>query len=210
MPAPPQTEDATLTMIEKDKNIRKLKRQTEGWREIIIVIRSVLLWEADWHPPTLVGLCSVISFIFWKLDPSFLSTVSIVGLVMVTLDTLVPLMSSKIYDQAEWTGVKEKQFEDCCKTVIEYKMLLGQYWTCLQGMRETQPKMYYSTVIPMLCFLIWIGNCNTHLLSYFIIITAVMMPGLIHHGYLQKHYRSILLALKSTIDNSINRKAKKN
>lgn len=206
----PQTEDSSSSIIEKDKSIRKLKRNIEGWREAIILIRSVLLWEVDWYPLLIVGIHSTICLIFWKIDPTILSTISILGLLMVTLDTLVPILSSKFLDPANWTGVKEKQFEDFCKTVIEYKILLGQYWTSFQGMRETQPKFYYSITVPLLCLLAWIGNWNNLILTYIFGMILLLIPGLIHHGYLQKQYRYVLLSLKCIIDNSINRKAKQN
>lgn len=48
-----------LICLLKDKNIKKLKRELEGWREIILHANSVLLWEKNWHPGLIAGISTV-------------------------------------------------------------------------------------------------------------------------------------------------------
>jgi hypothetical protein len=43
----------------QDKRVKQLKRELEGWREVILPLNSVLLWEKNWYPGMLVGITTV-------------------------------------------------------------------------------------------------------------------------------------------------------
>lgn len=40
----------------QDKRVKQLKRELEGWREVILTLNSVLLWERNWYPGMLIGV----------------------------------------------------------------------------------------------------------------------------------------------------------
>jgi hypothetical protein len=43
-------------LLFQDKRVKQLKRALEGWREVILPLNSVLLWERNWYPGMLVGM----------------------------------------------------------------------------------------------------------------------------------------------------------
>jgi hypothetical protein len=43
----------------QDKRVKQLKRELEGWREVILPLNSILLWEKNWYPGMLVGITTV-------------------------------------------------------------------------------------------------------------------------------------------------------
>lgn len=192
--------DNVIANVEKEKTVKKLKRELEGWREVILQINSVLLWEKNWYPGLIAGITSSIFLLFWMLDPSLLTTVSCICLLITILDYVVPTVSASICNPESWTAAKEKQLEDTCKAIVNNQMLAVQYWFAVKDLKISRPKLYYPSVILILGCLAWIGNeINNLVLTYIIVTTCLMLPGLKHHGILQRYVQIILRAITNLL-----------
>ncbi|XP_070150445.1 ADP-ribosylation factor-like protein 6-interacting protein 1 isoform X4 [Polyergus mexicanus] len=145
------TDDGT---IEKEKHMKQLKRKMECWREIILPLNSILLWERSWHPGLIVGLVTIIFCIIWILEPTLLTMISICLLIFALVDYLAPILTSILCNVQSWTGQKEKK-------LIEY----------------------YSATILCLILFAWIGNTVNNLFLLYIIVNAILLtPGFRHKG----------------------------
>lgn len=192
--------DNVIASVEKEKTVKKLKRELEGWREVILQINSVLLWDKNWYPGLLAGITSSLFLLFWMLDPSLLTTASCICLFITVLDYIVPAISSSICNPANWTAAKEKQLEDICKAIVNNQTLAVQYWSAIKDLKVSRPKLYYPVVILILAFLAWIGNeINNLVLTYLIVTASLMLPGLKHHGILQRYFQIVLRALANIL-----------
>uniref|UniRef100_A0A1B6CAJ3 ADP-ribosylation factor-like protein 6-interacting protein 1 n=1 Tax=Clastoptera arizonana TaxID=38151 RepID=A0A1B6CAJ3_9HEMI len=135
---------ADVQIIEEENEIKKLKRDIEGWREIIIHANSVLLWEKNWYPSLIVGVSTVFFLILWLLEPSVLSTVSGICLIITLIDYLVPAISANVFSPVNWTGTEEKKLEDICRDIITTKAILIGAWNAFKELKMTKPKLVCS------------------------------------------------------------------
>ena len=115
-----------LVIIVQEKKVKQVKRRLESWRECLVGLWSILLWEKPWFPPILItAITSVFMwaiFLFiisteniysfvnsrlhWHLDPSVLTTVSMIFLVVTLADYFGPKVTSMICSPEHWTAAK--------------------------------------------------------------------------------------------------------
>lgn len=93
----------------------------EESREIILLLNSVLKWEKSFYPGVTFGVISLSFLILWSLDLSFLTLVSLVALIGSILNYAFPLISKALFKPENWTGAKEKLFEDVCSEIVSIK-----------------------------------------------------------------------------------------
>ncbi|CAL1673016.1 unnamed protein product [Lasius platythorax] len=150
------TDDGT---VEKEKHMKQLKRKMECWREIILPLNSILLWERNWHPGLIVGLVTMIFCIIWILEPTLLTMIS------------------------SWTGQKEKKLIEVCQNLSITILQIQGTWTSISKIRHDRPNIYYSATILCLILFAWIGNTVNNLLLLYIIVNAILLtPGFRHKG----------------------------
>nr|CAD7409249.1 unnamed protein product [Timema poppensis] len=185
---------------DQDKRVKELKRELEGWREVILPLNSVILWENNLYPGLLAGVTTAFFLLFWLLDPSLLTTVSVIGLVAALVDYLVPTLTASLSHPESWTGAKERKLEEICRALAIAEHQGFSYCKTFYDMRNTRPKMYYLSVIVSLVFLAWLGNTvNNLLLTYLFVLMLLLLPGLKHHGILQKYVSQLMVLFAETV-----------
>lgn len=98
-----------------------MKHGLEESREIILLLNSVLKWEKSFYPGITFGVISLAFLILWSLDLSLLTLVSLIALIGSVLDYVFPIISKAVFKPENWTGVKEKSFEDACNEILNIK-----------------------------------------------------------------------------------------
>lgn len=143
----------------QDLQLEKLKLAVSNWREIILPVSSILLWEKPWHPCALIGgifrliftrkWCFNFSYLgttmlfmsIWLLDPSLLTAVSIIGLTITISDYVVPLLTASMIKGDTWSEKKEKQLDDVCAIILKYyNIILNRVHTFCE-LRTVKPKL---------------------------------------------------------------------
>ncbi|KAJ9598592.1 hypothetical protein L9F63_010721 [Diploptera punctata] len=185
---------------DQDKRVKQLKRELEGWREVILPLNSVLMWEKNWYPGMLVGVTTAFFLLLWYMDPSVLTTVSIMGLIAALVDYLVPTLTANICNPENWTGSKERKLEDICRGLAGTQIQIINRWRMFYDMRYSRPTVYYVTVVCCLISLAWLGSViNNLLLTYLAVTTAVLLPGMKHHGLLHKYFARFMITISEMI-----------
>lgn len=72
--------------------MKKLKRLLEGWRMALLPLKSVILWEQQWHPCAIFATVTVLYLTIWLMDLSTLASIAVFGLVMNFVDFIVPII----------------------------------------------------------------------------------------------------------------------
>ncbi|XP_029031910.1 ADP-ribosylation factor-like protein 6-interacting protein 1 isoform X2 [Osmia bicornis bicornis] len=163
--------------------MKQLKRRMECWRELILPLNSILLWERSWYPGLILGITTTIFFLIWMLEPAFLTIISIFLLLLALIDYLVPPMTSLLYPVNSWTGQKEKKLNEICQNLSITILHLQNLWRSMLQTRKDRPNVYYAAIITFLVICIWIGSTiNNLLLSYITVNIVLLMPGLRHRG----------------------------
>ncbi|XP_045445376.1 ADP-ribosylation factor-like protein 6-interacting protein 1 [Melitaea cinxia] len=167
----------------QEQQVKKVKRHLEGWRMALLPLKSVLLWEQQWHPCAIFASVSILFFSIWLMDLNALATISVVGLLLNFLDFIVPIISNTICGPNSWTGQKEKLFEEICRSiVIHYNKLLSNIKS-FYSMRDNSPAMYYIISITMLCILAWMASSINNIFLLYIFSTVVLLwPGIQQQG----------------------------
>lgn len=107
----------------------------------LLPLKSVLLWEQQWHPCAIVGGISLLFLSIWLMDLNSLTTFAVVGLILNFVDFIVPIICNSLYGPSAWTGQNEKSYEDICRTIVaNYNKFLHQVHSFYE-MRERSPCM---------------------------------------------------------------------
>ncbi|XP_015586261.1 ADP-ribosylation factor-like protein 6-interacting protein 1 isoform X2 [Cephus cinctus] len=159
----------------------------ECWREIILPLNSILLWERSWHLGLILGVTTSIFMLIWFLEPALLTMISICLLILALVDYLVPILSSAFISTNSWTGQKEKKLDDICQNLSVTILQLQNVWGKILQARNNRPNLYYGSITLCLLLLAWIGNTINNLLLIYMAVNAILLtPGLRHKGRVQK------------------------
>ncbi|XP_072943700.1 ADP-ribosylation factor-like protein 6-interacting protein 1 [Epargyreus clarus] len=188
-----------MAEINQEQQVKRLKRLLEGWRMALLPLKSVLLWEQQWHPCAIVFTVSLLYLFIWIMDLNTLATIALVGLILNFIDFIVPIICNSIYSPSSWTGQKEKMFEEICKGIVaSYNTTLHQIQT-FYSMRENSPCMYYIISISMLCTMAWMASTINNVFLLYIFSTVVLLwPGIQHRGIFNTLLSMVNLAPKLT------------
>ncbi|XP_075992860.1 ADP-ribosylation factor-like 6 interacting protein 1 isoform X2 [Anticarsia gemmatalis] len=183
----------------QEQQVKKLKRFLEGWRMAVLPLKSVILWEQQWHPCAIIGSVSMLFLIIWLLDLNSLATIAVIGLILNFIDFIVPVVCNSLYGPTSWTGQHEKMFEEICKSIVaSYNKGLHniRVFYCL---RENSPCMYYIISISMLCTLAWVASSVNNIFLVYILSTVMLLwPGLRHRGFFNMILSMVNLAPKAS------------
>lgn len=94
----------------------------EQYRELILLLSSVLKWEKKFYPGVIFGAISFLFIILWYLNLSLLTLVSIIGLVSILIDYGYPIVSKIVFKPENWTGAQEKAYEEVCNELLAVKL----------------------------------------------------------------------------------------
>lgn len=137
----------------------------------LLPLKSMLLWEQQWHPCAILGGISLLYLIFWFLDMNSLTTFAVVGLILNFIDFIVPIICNSIYGSSAWTGQQEKAYEDICKSIVmHYNNFLSQVRS-FYSLRESSPcKVRTIELYWRLCQIQFTSNiallCTIHTIEY--------------------------------------------
>jgi hypothetical protein len=95
--------------------------------------------------------------LFWYLDPSVLTAVSVIGLIATLVDYLVPTLTASICHPENWTGNKEKKLEEICRDLAYSQTQAAAKWAMFYDMRHSRPKVvgsnhFFNIVFHLSCF----------------------------------------------------------
>lgn len=107
----------------------------------LVPLKSVLVWEQQWHPAAILATVTALHLIIWLLDLNFLTTIAVVGLIMNFVDFIVPVVCNSLYGPSSWTGQKEKVFDDICRSLVASYNQIASYVASFCSLREGSPCM---------------------------------------------------------------------
>ena len=97
---------------EPQQDLSQLKKDQEGYRELLLPLNKVLEWKKSVYPAVVVGIITIILAIIWYLEPSVLTSFSLLGIILCMLDFVVSTVRPYFCSSSEWTGVEERQFKN--------------------------------------------------------------------------------------------------
>ncbi|XP_012938030.1 ADP-ribosylation factor-like protein 6-interacting protein 1 [Aplysia californica] len=170
-----------------------LKRDFEGWREVLIPLASVLKWDQPYYPAILVGVSTFLFSIVWYTEMSALTTISLTCMLVGIVDFIVPFFGKSITGYHTWTANEEMQFTEICDKISAVRQDVVDMFQGLSEMRQQNAKLFFVIVMGVLTVTAWIGNLIDNLfLTYLIVNAALLLPGMRHHGVAHKYLQPVL------------------
>ena len=78
----------------------------------------------DWYPAVTAGVVTVLYLMVYSLDPSMITLVSLLGLLVTLLDYTVPKVVDKVFPRSGWTEAKERKLERVARTINSSSLFL--------------------------------------------------------------------------------------
>ncbi|KAK9890937.1 hypothetical protein WA026_012277 [Henosepilachna vigintioctopunctata] len=170
-----------------DAKIKELRNSLDSWKEVIIPVYKILIWEKQWHPVAIIGATNAIFMFLWLSETNILTIISVFGLIVTLCDYLVPAVLNSFVKSDKWTPEKENLFDGICGEIVIYKTKLDVNCSTYCKMRVTNPKMYFTITTTSLIFLAWIGNSiNNMLLMYLGTTFLLLYPGIEYNGFSER------------------------
>ncbi|XP_050688446.1 ADP-ribosylation factor-like protein 6-interacting protein 1 [Eriocheir sinensis] len=184
----------------QERRVKTLRRELEGWREVLCALNSVLIWEKHFYPAISVSAVTSFFLIIWYIEPSILTLFSVIGITITLCDYLVPQVVPWAVGAHYWTGAHERRYEQIITSIASLCCLASSVSQTLSSMKESKPRTYFVVVTGSLLFSAWIGsNINNLFLTYLIVLFLVLLPGLKHHGIIKKYFSSIIKAVSNFV-----------
>ncbi|XP_045117627.1 ADP-ribosylation factor-like protein 6-interacting protein 1 [Portunus trituberculatus] len=184
----------------QERRVKTLRRELEGWREVLCALHSVLIWEKHFFPAISVSAVTFLFLIIWYIEPSMLTLLSILGIIITLCDYLVPQVVPWVVGAHYWTGAHERKYEQIITSIASLFCLASSMSQTLTSMKESKPRTYFVVVTGSLLFFAWIGsNINNLFLTYLIVVFLVLLPGLKHQGIIKKYFSTIIKAVSSIL-----------
>lgn len=179
--------NANAKDVEDSSEVKQLKRDLEGYRELILPLNKILEWEQNYYPAILVGVITLIFSILWYLEPSVLTTICLLGVILSVTDFALPAVTGRLFNSANWTIVEERHFEAICVRLLNAKRHIKDAEAYLVSLKKEKPKMYLLLLIGTFAVMAWLGSLiDNLLLTYLLVVGAALVPGLRKQGILQK------------------------
>ncbi|CAG9772427.1 unnamed protein product [Ceutorhynchus assimilis] len=172
-------------MSDNELQIRKLKLAMAPYRELVLILNRVFLWDKQWHSTAILAGSSTVFTIIWLCNPNVMSIIAFMCIIATLLDFFLNPLLSFLFKPQVWTADKQDEFDDVCTTVILYKVNTELFMTSYYRMRVTNPRMYFTITVLILCILAWLGgSVDNMFLTYMVTTFFLMMPGMQRHGLL--------------------------
>uniref|UniRef100_A0A2P2I962 ADP-ribosylation factor-like protein 6-interacting protein 1 n=1 Tax=Hirondellea gigas TaxID=1518452 RepID=A0A2P2I962_9CRUS len=171
----------------QEKRAKSLRRELEGWREVLVACHSLLSWDKPYYPAIIFSATSVVFLLIWYLDPSLLTLLSLFGLLITLADYLVPQIASLVFGGQSWTGAEERRYEQ----VVSWIACAAGGFCCsaktFTTFKANRPKMYFMCVSGVLLTTAWLGSSlNNFFLTYCIVLSVLLLPGLRKQGVIRR------------------------
>ncbi|XP_061416272.1 ADP-ribosylation factor-like protein 6-interacting protein 1 [Lethenteron reissneri] len=184
----------------------RLEEQLQGWGEALLATDRVLRWEKPYYPALVVSATTLIFLVIYWLDPSVLTGLSIVVMLVCLADYLIPTLTAKFLSSKQWTTEQQQRFHEICSSLVKARLSVAHWGHQLLALKEEKPKVYFISVTTVLALAAWIGQQVHNLLLTFLIVTFLLLfPGLTQQGIIC----SYVGMAKREINKLLKRKEKK-
>nr|XP_053642225.1 ADP-ribosylation factor-like protein 6-interacting protein 1 isoform X2 [Cherax quadricarinatus] len=191
-------------MQDQDRRVKTLRRELEGWREVLCFMHSLLIWEKHYYPFISISAVTTLFLSIWYIEPSMLTLFSVMGITVTLCDYLVPQIVPWIVGAHFWTGAHERRYEQIITSIASLCGLASYISNTLTTMKESKPRTYFVMVTGSLLLCAWVGNTiNNLLLTYLIVLVIVLLPGLKHHEIIQKYLSTALKTFANLMKSSV-------
>lgn len=185
-------------------NVQQVKNQIanrlQANKQLVLKLHSVLTWEQDIHPISVVAFVSISFLIIHLMNSSVLTTLSYLGIAGALIDMAIPMIAKNLSGaSASSSKPNEKdnqRFDKICSDLAKIYAFFGNLCNTCCSLKGSKPKLYYPGLLGGLLVLAYIGNkINNLFLTYLVTLFVALYPGLEKKGIPQKAVEFVYLKL---------------
>ncbi|XP_011678974.1 ADP-ribosylation factor-like protein 6-interacting protein 1 isoform X3 [Strongylocentrotus purpuratus] len=163
------------------------------WKHIIVRADAWLQWDEDSYPYIMCAAITVFYILIWLIQPSILTTVSLIIMTVCLLDFMVPSVFKEYFKKQAWSEFKQRRYEKCCSKLLNTQKMFMSTGRWILNLREKKPKYYFLGASVTLLTIAFVGNSIHGLfLAYLSTIFLALFPGLLYYGILASWYAKVL------------------
>ncbi|GFO38744.1 ADP-ribosylation factor-like protein 6-interacting protein 1 [Plakobranchus ocellatus] len=190
-----------------ENSLLEMKRDLEGWREVLLPLASLLRWDKPFYPAIIAGTISILFLCVWYSSMSAVTTLSLFFLIVGIFDFIVPHLGPAITGIKTWTGVEEEEFSYICEHISDTQQDIMDTWLGLSAMRQKNPKLFFFVTMGFLTCTAWIGNLIDNLfLTYLLVMFLFLLPGIRQNNMANKYLQPVFNILLKLRQDAKNRK----
>ncbi|XP_050531541.1 ADP-ribosylation factor-like protein 6-interacting protein 1 [Daktulosphaira vitifoliae] len=187
-----------IDLLEKERISKELKNRLFEWREIVVILYSLMAWEKIWFPMVTVAYISIFYMYIWLMNCSTLNLIWTTGLVLTLMDFFVSGPLQRLLPPSSWDQDKERVYSLVCGSVTDYYVTFRLYAERFFKLRQTNTRLFHSVLAVTFFSLLYVGiTFNNLLVSYVTVLAILLFPGFkMRSEYiedlLQKYLHSVL------------------
>lgn len=108
------------------KVFNKVKHDLEVYRELLLILNSILKWEQSFFPGIIGGVLTFVFLLLWYLDFSSLTLLALITILVTVVDYGYPLVSKFIFKSENWSGSQEKLYEQVIQDIVDVRLCVCQ------------------------------------------------------------------------------------
>ena len=192
--------DAQSLENKRAGEVARMRELLEDWKEILVHVKRVVDWEEQFHPAVVFGVVSLLYLLIWYVEPTFLSFVSLVCLVITLADYLLPLALPRLLDVDNWTDDSRTRYGEICASIVGFKYESRALFFRAQQMKADRPRLYLALTSVALLFLAWIGSAlGDFTLLYLISLGVCLYPGAMKNPVVRANVDNVMERVKGLL-----------
>lgn len=173
-----------------------LKQSFADWKYVLVHLNDLAEWEHQYDPLIIISVNTFLFGLMMYYSPSLLTTVAIIGLVLLLIESVVPILLNYVFKASPWDNVSESKYTRICEQISNLHQYLLKFQFRLENIRKERHSLYFCIVLFALIFCGYLGQCiDNVLLTYIAIMVITLTPGFRRH----KMYNKIISKVKKTI-----------
>jgi len=192
--------DAQALADKRATESARMRDLLDDWKEILVHAKRVVDWEEAFHPGVIFGVVTLLFLLIWYMEPTFLSFLSLVCLVITLADYLLPLAVPRIFPADNWNADLQSRYSVICDSLVGMKYESRALFFRAQQIKADRPRLYLALTSVALLFLAWIGSAlGDFTLLYLISLSASLFPGAIKNPAIEAHVNNVVEKVKGLL-----------
>jgi len=180
---------------------QRMRELLDDWKQLLVHAKRVVDWEEAFHPGVIFGVVSFLFLVIWYVEPTFLSFLSLVALIITVADYLLPLVLPRLLPMDAWSEEEQRRYDAVCDAIVGAKYESRALFFRAQEMKAERPRLYLALTSVALLLLAWIGSALGDLtLLYLITLGAALYPGAIQNPAIEAHLNAVVDKVKGLLN----------
>lgn len=125
----------------KPYEVSELKQKLDAWKVLLLPINNLLEWEHTFDPFVIVAANTFLFGMLMYYSPSILTTIAVLGLTMLLVESVVPLITGYFFKRAEWDPSSDMKYTRICERLSNFHRHFIAFRVKLENIRRERQSL---------------------------------------------------------------------